>query len=349
MQSFEKTAYLCNVNHLSRHIYRLLTQHNCVIVPDLGGFVAQHQSAHYDDNEGIFLPPCRIVCFNAQLTLNDGLLVQSYMQDEGLSFADASQRVSDDVAYLQQQLESEGAVELVNIGRLTLAADQRILFESEQASLTTPRLYGLENFSLDRIEKETSEPAAVAVAAVDKSDEPATTNHDDRNYTIRINREFANYVAAAMVALVCYFAWMIPSTERSDVHTAQIVSDIFFSPVTLSAPSPDAVASEASTMPQAETAVAAETPQGNAAQADAPVARKVYTIVLASQVSQHNAKTFVEKLAGNGFNDARIVEKKFRRVVYGSYVSENDAYNALRALRQQSKDFSEAWIMPLSQ
>jgi hypothetical protein len=33
------------------------------------------------------------------------------------------------------------------------------------------------------------------------------------------------------------------------------------------------------------------------------------------------------------------------RVVYGSYPNENEAYNALRPLRQKSNDFAEGWVM----
>ena len=62
---------------LARHIEILLLENDCVIVPELGGFIAHYQPAHYEENEGVYVPPIRTVGFNSQLTMNDGLLVQA--------------------------------------------------------------------------------------------------------------------------------------------------------------------------------------------------------------------------------------------------------------------------------
>ena len=71
---------------LSRHIESLMLNHDCVIVPGLGGFITQYMHARYIAEEGLFLPPYRSVGFNQQLTFNDGLLVQSYMQAYDTSY-----------------------------------------------------------------------------------------------------------------------------------------------------------------------------------------------------------------------------------------------------------------------
>ena len=52
----------------------LLIQHNCVIVPSFGGFVAQKISAKIDFKSGKILPPSKSLLFNRQLINNDGLL-----------------------------------------------------------------------------------------------------------------------------------------------------------------------------------------------------------------------------------------------------------------------------------
>ena len=74
---------------LTKHIEILLLENDCVIVPGLGGFIAHHQPAHYEEDEGVFLPPTRTVGFNPQLTMNDGLLTQAYMQTYHTDFPDA--------------------------------------------------------------------------------------------------------------------------------------------------------------------------------------------------------------------------------------------------------------------
>ena len=42
--------------------------------------MAHHIEARYDEADGTFLPPLRTLGFNPQLTMNDSLLVQSYIE-----------------------------------------------------------------------------------------------------------------------------------------------------------------------------------------------------------------------------------------------------------------------------
>ena len=78
---------------LAQHIKTLLTDNDCVIVPELGGFIAYYTPAMWMEERNMFLPPTRMIGFNPQLKMNDGLLVQSYMAAENLNFSKASQRL----------------------------------------------------------------------------------------------------------------------------------------------------------------------------------------------------------------------------------------------------------------
>ena len=93
---------------LSKHIEALLLEHDCVIVPKLGGFVTQYAPAYRIEDEQLFLPPHRDIGFNAQLTLNDGLLVQSFMQTYDVSYAEALHLIDDVVADIKKALAAEG-------------------------------------------------------------------------------------------------------------------------------------------------------------------------------------------------------------------------------------------------
>ena len=85
---------------LSRHIEALLLEHDCVIVPGLGGFVTQYVPACRLPDEVLFLPPHRTVGFNAELTLNDGLLVQSYMQAYDTSYPETVRMIEEAVGLI---------------------------------------------------------------------------------------------------------------------------------------------------------------------------------------------------------------------------------------------------------
>lgn len=136
---------------LSRHIESLMLKHDCVIVPGLGGFITQYVPARRVEGEQLFLPPCRTVGFNQQLTLNDGLLVQSYMQAYDTNYPETIKLINDAVKQLKQELQENGEYELSGIGRLTLGIGGKYNFTPCEAGVLSPELYGLDTVSIPNV------------------------------------------------------------------------------------------------------------------------------------------------------------------------------------------------------
>lgn len=78
---------------VEKFIEKLLLKHDCVIIPALGGFVTHYESAYQDSESGMYYPPSRSISFNSQLKMNDGLLVQAYMQAFDTNFPEANRMV----------------------------------------------------------------------------------------------------------------------------------------------------------------------------------------------------------------------------------------------------------------
>jgi len=131
------------MKELITHIETLLLRNDCVIVPDFGGFLAFNVPARYVEEELFFLPPMRTVGFNAQLKLNDGLLVQAYMSAYGTTFPDASKRVQKAVKEMINTLHSEGKLELKGLGLLRVSMDNSYHFTPFLDGLNSPMLYGM--------------------------------------------------------------------------------------------------------------------------------------------------------------------------------------------------------------
>ena len=119
----QKSRNFAHVIELDRHIEILLLSNDCVIVPDLGGFMTHHVEARYDEDGCIFLPPLRTLGFNPQLTMNDSLLAQSYVEAYDLSYPEALRRIEEEVNELKQHIETEGSYELNDIGTLSVNED----------------------------------------------------------------------------------------------------------------------------------------------------------------------------------------------------------------------------------
>lgn len=119
---------------LAKHIEVLLLENDCVIVPGLGGFIAHRRQASFSEHTGEFQPPLRTIGFNPQLVMNDGLLVQSYMQAYNTDFPDATRRIEKIVTEMKDQLYQQGQVELKNVGTIYYNMNGGYAFEPATSS-----------------------------------------------------------------------------------------------------------------------------------------------------------------------------------------------------------------------
>ena len=137
-----------HVIELKRHLEILLLDNDCVVVPDFGGFVAYHVSAHFDETDNTFIPPMRTLGFNPQLKMNDSLLAQSYVEAYDISYPEAIQRIENEVAELRETIAQQGSYILDGIGTLSGNDEGGYLFTPCEAGILTPDLYGLNTFNL---------------------------------------------------------------------------------------------------------------------------------------------------------------------------------------------------------
>ncbi|WP_409945077.1 SPOR domain-containing protein [Alloprevotella tannerae] len=68
-------------------------------------------------------------------------------------------------------------------------------------------------------------------------------------------------------------------------------------------------------------------------------------MVLASSVNKKNAKAFIKQLRSDGFQEGKILSKpKMNRVVYGKYVTAQEAQKALTLYKKDNR-FEKGWIL----
>ena len=348
---------------LNRHIEILLLSSDCVIVPELGGFMTHHVDARYDDEDHMFVPPLRTLGFNPQLTMNDSLLAQSYIEAYDISYPEAMRRIESEVSELKQQLQNEGYYEMSGIGVLCLNEDGRIVFEPCEAGLLTPSLYGLGAFemlplgvSADKSsEALTLEKAAIATLPENPSENTSeetadieeSASQEDEEKTIIIKMSWLRYVVAVAAAVLLFFL-LTPPVANSDIQgvTQLTTSQVDLLPLPKKS-EPKKLDSTVIKKSVPDTTVT--TPVVLSKTADAPaVADKeepTYCLVLASQVAQQGAENLVDQMKKHGFDDTRInIHKNVRRVVYGHFANSDAAYRALHKLQNTSPDFDEAWV-----
>ena len=371
MQNPRKTINFALVIELERHIEILLLNNDCVIVPDLGGFMAHYSEAHYDDRDQMFLPPMRTLGFNPALKMNESLLAQSDIEAYDISYPEAIRRIEDEVSELRQHIENEGSYELNDLGILKMNEYGNYEFEPCEAGILTPTLYGLSTVEMEPLVNMTSsfveaKTRPIKVESILENDAKETV-HEEKAQEVEMSSSYykdenddkvhipVSVLRNIMAAAIAIFGFFLISTPLNNGSSKEM-SMLNFDTETLTRILPKATIqgnAEVKGMKASEVHNDAVVKYDNETTDNinkeiVSVEREktvpYYTLVLASQVSKKNASLYVEKLHKAGFNEAKIfTSHSSTRVIFNRYKTEAEAYNALREMREYT-EFHEAWV-----
>lgn len=331
-----KNRIFANVKELQRHIEILLLTNDCVVIPGLGGFVAHYVEARFDENDCIFLPPMRTLGFNPQLTMNDSLLAQSYVEAYDISYPEALRRIEKAAQQMQKELDERGEYELYNIGRLTVNANGKTEFSPCEAGILTPELYGLSSFEMTPIR-------GMNQALSHAEQRPAKKARVISIYTdcetgqkrVSISMKALRNTAVAAVLVVAFMMVASPLSHNPKVFTTEkIKSSILYNMFDFG----KANASQMSVIAMKNKAAA-----DNKKTVD--VSQLPWSIVLCTHVTKENAKIFINQLAEEGIKSRLVINSKGTvKVLYGGFATEGEAQAALRTMRTQNKHFAQGWV-----
>lgn len=349
MQISAKNLNFASMIELERHIEILLLSNDCVIVPGLGGFMAHHSEARYDDSEQLFLPPLRTVGFNPQLKLNDSLLAQSYIEAYDISYPEAVRRIEEEVNELKQYLRNEGKYELNDIGVLSLNEENKYNFEPCECGILSPELYGLDTVEIKKLstDKPIEIPVSVEDNVVETDNADIAQNDVSDDNMIKIKVAWIRNAVAVAASLIAFLFITTPISNSNNTYIAGNVSNNALSNMNPSSGSEriHKLSTEdiQKAVSQKDSINAVET---SLKQKQDSIAQDLggYCIVLASRTTKKNANVYIEELHGKGYDKAQIyISNNIVRVVYGNYHSEQEAYSALNSFRGDDY-FEQAWV-----
>lgn len=369
----QKKSNFALVIELERHIEILLLNNDCVIVPDFGGFMTHHVDAHYDEQQQMFYPPLRTIGFNPQLTVNDSLLVQSYIDVYDISYPEALRRIESEVCEVKQYLANKGSYEMPDIGTIYYHQNKGYTFTPCEAGILTPELYGLSSVELKPLfdDKQCKEDTAEKrVSTITTSKSKHTTLTGDTNTvdaqllneqkkpskrTIEIKISVLRNLAAACIAIIAFFLFPVSlnqTAKQANIFgkiNTNLLCRIMPKDVTIGK---DKITSLSHSPSQSKdnkqdiknTLQIKEKGPQQALKTKKETKKTFYAIVLASKVTIKNATAYVQSLHREGLKDAQIYTKnKHTKVIYGQYNTQQDAYKALNNLKHL-KAFTEGWV-----
>jgi hypothetical protein len=242
--------------HLADHIRPLLRDHDCVIIPEFGGLVADVAPARLQAGRQVLRPPTKLVAFNQALTRNDGLLVDAVSQHLGVSLSQARDMVRQAVAQLRQELEEAHRTTLPGIGIFRRGTGRGLSFEYTGNDNLLPTSYGLPELVARPV---------LATNAREKSPQPVLRSGAQRGRLARVLPGAAMGMLAALVLTASLLAWNNNSLPTWATRLSNIEwSSPAAAPVVATAP--------AATMPEPQQATLAEHGWTNSAVAEPTLA-----------------------------------------------------------------------------
>jgi cell division septation protein DedD len=155
---------------IDKHISSLLFEHDCVIVPGLGGFVSNYTSAGIHPTQHVFSPPRKIITFNKHLKMNDGLLANQVARSENKTYAEANSIINSFVSESNNTLKKGEKVMLFQVGSLYMDVERNTHFDPDHSVNYLTEAFGMNNIQSlpikreglqDRIEKEFTDRKAI--------------------------------------------------------------------------------------------------------------------------------------------------------------------------------------------
>lgn len=131
---------------IEEHISELLYEHDCVIVPDFGGFIGNYTPARVDEVKHLFEPPRKKIIFNKGLVQNDGLLANHLSIREQITYAEALKHIAKEVGRYRNDLKEARRIVFENIGILYLDESNNLVFQPDEKVNYLPDAFGLSAF-----------------------------------------------------------------------------------------------------------------------------------------------------------------------------------------------------------
>ncbi|NWJ51865.1 MAG: hypothetical protein HXX14_13475 [Bacteroidetes bacterium] len=211
------------------YISTLLYQHDCVVIPGMGGFIANYTPSHITPYKNNFAPPSKEIIFNSSLQHNDGLLANHIAYEEKITYAQAIIRIEHEVQALRLELETGKVVILENTGTLRLNKEKNILFTPNNKENYLDESFGLPTFSSPIIKRN------------EKKLKDLTKNH--LKQPLKIIKIAAVLLPLLAIGLWVLFNWnlhysvdknlssiipsfhlIIPTQQSTEKHTSTIMS-----------------------------------------------------------------------------------------------------------------------------
>lgn len=327
---------------INQIIKELLQLHDCVIFPNLGGFVAQYSPANFDEKKSVLSPPHKQILFNKNLVNNDGLLVNAIAQKNNISYENAIESLSDILLEINKNLKTQNQYDFQGIG--ILYNNEGVLNFKQKSNNLLSSSYGLMPLNIDEFKMSNKSEKVI-----------------DLNSSKYIKTQIKNLALAASVILVIFYSAWIPIQTQllkqdgefnySDLNPFTFkkenlvaIDDVKFQhpkkeiksiqPIDKTSEKSSSIILKSKLKNNLKPTVSINNQSSN----------ETYEVVIGSFSNEINAKNMIIKLNNKGISARKLKkENKLFRISVGKFLNKNNAKKLQKSIRKRYKISS--WIL----
>jgi hypothetical protein len=331
------------------HIENLLPEHDCVVVPGLGGFMQNETESEVVHDKETFYPRGKEVSFNSRLTFNDGILVQSYQEYFKISFEDAVERIREEVREVHKMLDEGKFVRFGRIGTIFKADEGNLQFRPDNKNLFFPESYGLMPFVYPNLESRTRKSVMVR----------QKKHHEDPFIHIRLSKRSLQNILTGIAAsfLVLFISKPAGSIEKINNQKAFLLQEYIMD---------EPIKNQIDTEPIFEKAVVAEPTEIKTVVSERvfkndivkvqPVKEPVistsitnsrnYYIIISSFPTNEGAKKWLDRNKSGIYSHAGIIVRDGRARIYiNQFRDKKSAESWVEKFRDDNPNHDDAWLL----
>ena len=307
----------------------LLTEYECVIIPDFGALLTRYTPSSVDTNSSLFSPPKKEVSFNSLLFKNDGILTNFYAKKYNLNYENALKNLNLQVDFIKDRIKSVPVI-IDGVGEFSSDKEGKIIFSPYNNFNFELNSFGLEPFKIDTLNLVNSTNNSNFINMETNKNEPLSFEPGKVSYKFSPLKYVAIFLVVLSIGILSFYfisnyinEKRMASTEAAQKKIKNNVQKATFDLGSLNAIPIDI----------------------NLKEKNLINSNPFYSVIAGSFRNEQNAKKLLNVLINQGYN-AEIINSTANdlyRVAYGRFSSKNKALNLFYFIRYTLEE--DAWYL----
>lgn len=336
---------------IQKYITELLHEYNCVVLPNLGGFITRYISADIHPITNKITPPSKEIAFNEMLNTDDGMLVAYLSAQQHITLEQALEMVAKFVQQTKEDLKRFNVILIDGIGKLFYNEANRLDFLPELESNFLEDSFGLgelflkpieSNYNaMDKIPPKSTRPPLRRRPIVKKEEtkiKQLKRTRDSENESETAERIFKPAMLWGLITLFLVGASTLVYMNKNSTGLASMFPFLGKNSISLSKSTADVLEDTASATAETDTDAVLES--------TTVLVSKKYFVVVGSFQNVANAQKLVDKFAAK--NKALTLvspldgEQSYR-VAAAKFDTKTEARAQLKNYKSQFG--TDAWVL----